>query len=152
MKKCIVCGIKFEPKNPKGVYCSNACKMKDRRAKAKELKKEIPSLKVASEIPIPLDEVITKLNRRDDGRVLVGAEIAIAMKESPLNYETRLDKWIDEVRIYCAEIGVTPEELISEHKAMKLGIFGAKALKKDEPKPAGETYLQKRQREKCGVK
>ena len=35
MKKCIVCSKDFKPKNPKGVYCSTACKMKDARKKKK---------------------------------------------------------------------------------------------------------------------
>lgn len=35
MKKCIVCGADFEPKNPKGKFCSDKCKMKAARDKKK---------------------------------------------------------------------------------------------------------------------
>jgi hypothetical protein len=38
MKKCLFCGKDFEPKNPKGKFCSDKCKMKEARAKIKELK------------------------------------------------------------------------------------------------------------------
>jgi hypothetical protein len=31
MKNCLVCGKEFEPKNNKGVYCSQKCKQKDYR-------------------------------------------------------------------------------------------------------------------------
>lgn len=33
MKNCLVCGVEFEPKNPKGVYCSTKCRMKGMRKK-----------------------------------------------------------------------------------------------------------------------
>lgn len=33
MKPCKECGIGFEPKNPKGVFCSAACRQKDHRRK-----------------------------------------------------------------------------------------------------------------------
>ena len=37
MKQCAVCGGDFEPKNSKGIYCSNKCKMT-----AYRLKKDTP--------------------------------------------------------------------------------------------------------------
>lgn len=33
MKQCKECGIDFEPKNPKGTFCSDACRQKDYRKK-----------------------------------------------------------------------------------------------------------------------
>jgi hypothetical protein len=40
MKKCIVCGNEFEPKNKKGVYCSQKCKQKDYRKQIAEIVKK----------------------------------------------------------------------------------------------------------------
>lgn len=35
MKNCLQCNSEFEPKNPKGKFCSDACKLKFNRAKSK---------------------------------------------------------------------------------------------------------------------
>ena len=52
MKKCIVCGDQFEPKNPKGVYCSPKCKMRDARAKKKPPEKAKPEIKPENKVHV----------------------------------------------------------------------------------------------------
>lgn len=53
MKQCKECGNDFEPKNPKGVFCSTACRQKDYRKKIAENLRflennQTPTLKVIS--------------------------------------------------------------------------------------------------------
>lgn len=33
MKKCPICGVEFQPKNPKGKFCSAKCRLKSSRIK-----------------------------------------------------------------------------------------------------------------------
>ena len=56
MKKCKECGVEFEPKNPKGIFCSNKCKQIDYRnsIKAKlELLKKMQGEKVDNKEVVP---------------------------------------------------------------------------------------------------
>lgn len=54
MKQCIVCEKDFHPLNPKGVYCSSKCKMKDvRRKKGAKSHKPKPQHYVKQEIAKP---------------------------------------------------------------------------------------------------
>jgi len=48
MKQCLVCGVEFEPKNPKGVFCSNKCRQKEHRSRVNELLAEARKGKIVS--------------------------------------------------------------------------------------------------------
>lgn len=39
MKQCLECKAEFEPKNPKGVFCSTKCRQKDYRRKINQIVK-----------------------------------------------------------------------------------------------------------------
>lgn len=115
MKKCIVCGTDFEPKNPKGKYCSDKCKMKDARTKKKlgeDFKAEISltgGLKMSSE--------------------------GVSLIVPDPNLMNERVKWIEAFKRtedYCRLVGITTDELIEVHKTWKNRMDGAKEALKNQ--------------------
>lgn len=101
MKKCPVCEKDFEPKSGKQIFCSDACKMKAARAKKKN-KDPFPdstlldmSLAALSGEPSRFDGVFKKIAK----------ENGLADKS-----------WQQSIEEYCGIVGITPEELIAQHK------------------------------------
>lgn len=86
MKQCKECGIEFEPKNPKGVFCSVACRQKDYRKKIADNlrfleKNQSPSPKVIS--PELTDQIAENNLPKNKKRILKERKGKYAVGEDP---------------------------------------------------------------------
>lgn len=141
------CGKGFTPKNPKGKYCSDAC----RSSHQYQLKVIQKQSGLSPAIPSDQKKKIIKL-KSIDPTLVVASEIK--SKPKPGSVTPVYPAWVKEIEDYCNKAGCTHKDLITAHKnigdqpSMKK-VFGGKKEKK---KPvAGESYMDRRRKAKMGL-
>ena len=60
MIKCKECGNEFEPKNKKGVFCSNKCRQKDYRKSVNKILKQVRNNGISEKALIEIAKNATK--------------------------------------------------------------------------------------------
>jgi len=100
MRHCLNCEKSFKPSTTKQVFCTTKCRVAYSRRKK--------------------ERFITSDNT---GAIRTPKEIAKQLSAYLFgtNQNSCSDKWIDEIRKYCEEKNITPEDLISTHRIANLG-------------------------------
>lgn len=88
MKQCMSCAIDFQPKNPKGIFCSAACRQKDYRIKIATKLAYLKTLNPAPNSPVVVHEmpkqVASSIGIDLHSKKPNKSKIVVYMKEKPI--------------------------------------------------------------------
>lgn len=140
MKICLnpLCGKEFEPKNPKGKYCSPNCKS----AHQYQVKTALKESGLSPTIPMAQKKKIEILKSLDP-----------TLKAASEIVPPALPEWARHIENYCNKNGCTHTDLIEAHANRNKKPVAKKEVAKSEKKESekgspGESYLERRNRMK----
>lgn len=138
-KTCITCQKEFETEKDTQLCCSGACLALEKKRKALERVKAKKKKKPVKRKPItPLQVNLTEFTPAEPE---IEEELfpSMTLPKSP-------EPWIKEIKAYCEEAGIIPQDLIEFHKTGTT--TGNKPAKKKDSDNLGLTYFQQLQNRK----